>query len=156
MPPTKTERETAPLDPYASWGRRLGAFIIDQIVVVVLLLADALVFAGVSATGLAVIAVLAAILGGILAFPGYYTYFHGKDGRTLGKRAFGIYVGKATTAGRIGYPEAFGRWAAQFLLMWFLSAIIFIPWLLNYLWPLWDKQHQCWHDKMASTSVYRG
>ena len=34
--------------------------------------------------------------------------------------------------------------------------IVFAPaWILDVLWPLWDSQKQCLHDKIASTVVLR-
>jgi uncharacterized RDD family membrane protein YckC len=106
----------------------------------------------ISAAGLILLAVPIGILGVLGAFPGYFIYF---KGRTPGKRALGIYIAKAQTGEPIGHSEALGRWAAQYLLFGWIGGFFVIPWLLNYLWPLWDDQHQCLHDKMCSTTVFR-
>ena len=47
--------------------------------------------------------------------------------------------------GSIGYGRAFIRWIAGYL-----SAIVFF---LGFFWMLWDKEKQCWHDKLASDVV---
>ena len=45
----------------------------------------------------------------------------------------------------IGYGRAFIRWLVSII-----SALIL---LLGYLWMLWDKEKQCWHDKAANDVV---
>ena len=76
---------------------------------------------------------------------GYYTYFEGSSGQTLGKMALGIRVYDFRVGGPIGYGRAFIRQIAQIL-----SAI---PFFLGYFWMLWDKEKQCWHDKIAGSVV---
>ncbi|HXW59024.1 MAG TPA: RDD family protein [Solirubrobacteraceae bacterium] len=48
-------------------------------------------------------------------------------------------------SGTIGYGRAFIRWIAGYL-----SYVVFF---LGFLWMLWDKEKQCWHDKLASDVV---
>jgi uncharacterized RDD family membrane protein YckC len=43
---------------------------------------------------------------------------------------------------------AWGRAVLTFA-CWFL----FFAWILDYLWPLGDRRHQCLHDKVARTVV---
>ncbi len=33
--------------------------------------------------------------------------------------------------------------------------VFYIPGILDVLWPLWDKKHQCWHDKVVNSIVIR-
>ena len=47
--------------------------------------------------------------------------------------------------GPIGYGRAFIRYIGRIL-----SAI---PLLLGFLWMLWDKEKQTWHDKFANSVV---
>ena len=50
-------------------------------------------------------------------------------------------------------PELFGgrRFCGLFLFLGRLvSAIVFY---IGYLWMLWDKEKQCWHDKFAGDLV---
>jgi len=76
----------------------------------------------------------------------YFTYFEGgPTGQTLGKKAIGIRVYDFREGGSIGYGRGllrqFGKW---------LSAI---PLGLGYFWMLWDKEKQCWQDKIAGSVV---
>jgi uncharacterized RDD family membrane protein YckC len=77
---------------------------------------------------------------------GYFTYFEGSpSGQTIGKRATNIRVIDFNTGGPIGYMRALGR----SVIAYFISTIFF----LGYLWMLWDKEKQTWHDKAASSVV---
>ena len=75
----------------------------------------------------------------------YYTYLEGSTGQTLGKKALGIRVIDLGGGGSIGYGRAFIRYIGRFV-----SAIVL---LLGYLWMLWDKEKQTWHDKFANSVV---
>lgn len=59
--------------------------------------------------------------------------------------ALGIRVVSLDNGGSIGYGRAFLRW--------FVSLISAAVILLGYLWMLWDKEKQCWHDKAANDVV---
>jgi uncharacterized RDD family membrane protein YckC len=64
----------------------------------------------------------------------------------VGKRVLGIRVlDFQGGTGSIGYGRAVVR-----NLVKYISAI---PLLLGYLWMLWDREKQCWHDKAASSVV---
>jgi uncharacterized RDD family membrane protein YckC len=120
--------------PRANFGQRLGAYLIDLVLMLV------------------VYGVLYAIAGQALATVvyvivsiGYYIYFEGSPkGQTPGKMALGIRVIDYSTGGPLGYGKAFVRWLGRIL-----SGIC----LLGYLWMLWDKEKQTWHDKIAGTVV---
>ncbi len=76
----------------------------------------------------------------------YYVYFEGGPrGAGPGKRIMDIRVCDIETGGPIGYGRAFIRWVGAIL-----SAI---PIFLGYFWMLWDRQNQCWHDKLAQDVV---
>lgn len=75
----------------------------------------------------------------------YYTYFEGSTGQTMGKRALGIRVVSLEGGGSIGYGRA--------LIRYFGRIVSTIPLLLGYLWMLWDKEKQTWHDKFARSVV---
>ena len=73
-------------------------------------------------------------------------YFEGgPTGQTLGKRALGIRVIDFQAGGPIGYGRAVVRYLVKTLLSWIL--------LLGYLWMLWDREKQTWHDKAANSVV---
>jgi uncharacterized RDD family membrane protein YckC len=83
---------------------------------------------------------------GILLSVGYYVYLEGgPTGQTLGKRALAIRVIDIETGGPIGYGRALIRYVGRIV-----SAIVIY---LGYLWMLWDREKQCWHDKFASDFV---
>jgi len=133
---------------YASWGRRLGAYVLDVLIIA----AAALLLLGLGylvggETGAAVAYVLGAIVG-----PGVYlTWFHGSErGATPGKRAAGIRV-QRENGDRLGYGRALARWAITIV----FAILLYIPLLLDYLWPLWDDRNQALHDKVAGSVVVR-
>ena len=83
---------------------------------------------------------------GILIGAAYFTAFIGAErGQTLGQMALGIRVVGLDTGGSIGYLRALIRWVVSLI----SAAVI----LLGYLWMLWDKEKQCWHDKAANAVV---
>jgi uncharacterized RDD family membrane protein YckC len=137
MPPAPAPPASSdsPSGPRASFGRRLVAALVDGLVFAVLFgLLFALTNQGV-AYGV-----------GILFSLAYYTYFEGSaSGQTVGKRALGIRVIDFRTGAPIGYGRAFIRWIGRILSQ--------IPCYLGYLWMLWDKEKQTWHDKLANDVV---
>ena len=74
----------------------------------------------------------------------------GAWGQTLGKMAVGVKVVQSSDAGRVSYLRSLGRAASTWLL-----GVLFLPILLAYLWPLWDRRNQTLYDKMAGTIVVR-
>lgn len=83
---------------------------------------------------------------GLLVGAVYFTAMIGSArGQTVGQMAMGIRVIDFNTGGPIGYGRAFIRWLVSLI-----SAAVF---LLGYLWMLWDKEKQCWHDKAANDVV---
>jgi uncharacterized RDD family membrane protein YckC len=120
--------------PRAGFWQRFGAWILDAIIL------DVVGFAlriGLKTVG--------ALLGAAIGIA-YFVYFEGgRSGATLGKRAVGIRVVDFDTGSPIGYGRAFVRYIGRFV-----SLVVV---LLGYLWMLWDKEKQCWHDKFASDVV---
>jgi uncharacterized RDD family membrane protein YckC len=138
---------------YAGWWRRAGALLIDSLLIAAV--AAALLGLGFglnevdeSAGGiLLILAIIFVIVGPIF----YWIYWTGKEpGQTVGKKALGIRVRHAETDRAIGYGPSAGRY---FITVVF--GIFYIPALLDYLWPLWDKRHQTLHDKVANSIVVR-
>ena len=131
-----TSKSLGSISPRAGfWRRLLGAFI-DELVLVICgtLLHAALHSLG---DGLSVILVLT-----------YFTVFVGSTrGQTPGMAAVGVNVVSSDGSGSIGYARALIRTIGGFI-----SAA---PYALGFLWMLWDKDKQCWHDKFASAFVVR-
>ncbi len=71
-----------------------------------------------------------------------------KGGQTLGMKAVGTRVVDANTGGAIGVGRALGR---------FIFRSTISGWIcdLGYLWMLWDDRSQTLHDKVANSIVVR-
>lgn len=130
----------------AGWWSRVGATLIDGLVLGVP--AVILIFASGGTLSARALIEVVVVIGEAL----YFTLMLSRQGQTVGNRAVGTRVLDARTGGPLSTGKAFGRWAAQ-LLFGLLSFAFFIPTLLDYLWPLWDRQNQTLHDKMAGTVV---
>jgi uncharacterized RDD family membrane protein YckC len=116
------------------WRRFAGAFI-DGIFVSV----AAGILRGILGTG-------AGTSLGVIVGAAYFTAFVGAErGQTLGQMVLGIKVIGLDNGGSVGYGRAFLRWLVSLI----SAAVI----LLGYLWMLWDKEKQCWHDKAANAIV---
>lgn len=86
------------------------------------------------------------ILTAIIALA-YVVYFEGGKGATPGKMLMKLKV--IGTDGRmpIGYGTAVIRWIGKII-----SAVVL---LLGFIWILFDKEKQGWHDKIANTFVVK-
>jgi uncharacterized RDD family membrane protein YckC len=132
----------------AGFWRRLGAFLVDYVVlyvgVSVLFLVP--IFAITNASDAVLTGLSWASWLSLLIYPAYYIALEGgTKGQTLGKRALGIRVVGRETGTSIGHWAATGRFFARIL-----SAL---PLYLGYLWMLWDAEKQTWHDKLSGSVV---
>ena len=76
----------------------------------------------------------------------YYAYLWGSaSGQTVGKKLLNIRVVDFDGGGPIGFGRGVLRYIGSFA-----SGIVCG---LGYLWMLWDKEKQTWHDKIAQTVV---
>lgn len=150
-PPSAFPSQPEPVDafgrPLASWGQRVGAYLVDEVFIRVIAL-------------LAVFALgLRHNVGGriiwLLMAAAYYAVLNGSEiGQTFGKRLFGIQVRDATgEGGSIGPGRAVLRFSTVglFRLVPFFGLFT----LLSGLWPLWDPRRQALHDKIAGSVVVR-
>lgn len=122
----------------AGFWRRLGAAVIDAIIIGI------------------VEAIVAAVIGraagygiGFVFGAAYFTFFHGRTGQSPGDAALGLKVidFRGGTVQPIGYARALFRW--------FISIFSGVVILIGYLWMLWDPEKQTWHDKAAGSVVVR-
>jgi uncharacterized RDD family membrane protein YckC len=148
--------------PLASWGSRLGAYLIDGLILLVPAIVLTVIVVAIAAgsdTG--------AIVTGIMGFLAYLVVLflyapllmarEGQyNGQTWGKQMLGIRVVRDN-----GQTMSFG-WAAlreiavKNLAVTIASSIIpIIPWFLNFFWPLWDDENRALHDMICSTHVVR-
>ena len=171
-PPGATSYASAPnvrIDPVvnaplAPWWKRLLAVIIDWAILgagyfVVLAIVGALVNShratttttttttnsGAVFVGLIVLFVLASIPNSL-----YFGLMNGsRRGQTVGKMALSISVRDATSGQSIGFWRAWGR----LLITAVFQIVLYVPWILDNLAPLWDARRQAWHDKVAHSVV---
>lgn len=148
----------------ASPGKRLGARIIDAIVIfIAVVVVGALGFGGGLAVGSAGGDSDAAAFAAVGAFfmtlmtiavltIAYEVTLTAIKGQTLGKMALGIRVARADNGGVPGWGKAIIRWALPALLG-FIPLVGMLATLLVYLSLLWDDRRQGWHDKAAATVV---
>ena len=121
--------------PRAGFWRRFGAYFLDSLILAVPIVIVTLI----TSQGVGNLASIVFSLA-------YFTYFEGgPTGQTIGKRALGIRVIDFKAGGPIGYGRGLLRTIGRYL-----SALVI---LLGYLWMLWDKEKQTWHDKIAGTVV---
>jgi uncharacterized RDD family membrane protein YckC len=143
---------------YASWGKRVGAYLIDFIPALV---GQAIFFVGyfslianmarasqtgtVSSAG-SVPMVIGLII--MLAAIGWQIYNRwivgGRTGQSWGKRVLKISLVSEETGQPIGPLNAFLR-----DLLHFLDGIFYV----GFLWPLWDERKQTFSDKIMKTAV---
>jgi uncharacterized RDD family membrane protein YckC len=77
----------------------------------------------------------------------YFTLLIGDGGQTFGKKIFRIRVIQ-TNGMSVSYGKALAR-SLGYILSFFLGT------LLGFLWALWDRKNQTWHDKIAGTIVVK-
>lgn len=116
----------------ATFVNRLLAAIIDGLILLIPYLIFTRIFGA------------AAPLFNLLLGLAYQVYFIGTKGMTPGKQVIGLQV-VAKDGSRMDYAKAFIRYIC--------TIVSSIPCGLGYLWMLWDKDKETWHDKMSSTNV---
>lgn len=72
-------------------------------------------------------------------------------GQTPGMMLVGVRAVDRDTGGRIGFGRALWRGLAEYILF----VVLFVPWILDMLFPLWDARHQTLHDKLSKTVVVK-
>lgn len=156
MPPTYV-----PGRPYASWGARVGAYLLDGIITFLILVVPAVVglimafkdaevdqYDAVIASTVNWGGIVIAGLGALLAFAfGIWNrgLRVGTRGQSIGKQIVGIEVVSDQTGQHIG--------AGMGIVRLILDSILGNACFLNYLWPLWDDKHQTWHDMIVKSVV---
>lgn len=157
----------APGVAFAGHGARLGAYILDAIILAVVVSAivvlstlpvigtilgrigaqedywsDSTTWAQLGGgIGLAIIGAIVASLVGLVYFP----WFWARGGQTPGMRAAGIRVVRDRDGGPIGGGAAILRLVG----FWVSGAVFF----LGYVWILIDERRRGWHDLLAGTCV---
>lgn len=155
---------------YASWGSRLGAYLLDGLMTLVVLLVPLgiggiLAFGGAEVdpitdelTNVNGLGILVMVLGGLVAL--VFDVWNravrqGRTTQTLGKKVVGIKVVSVQHGGPIGVGAGFGRWAMQTLVPNVVPLLGSIYALYDGLSPLWDDRNQSVHDKVVTSVVVR-
>jgi uncharacterized RDD family membrane protein YckC len=157
------------MPPPAGWGSRLGAMLLDGLMFG--LIPGGLFFAGYGQFAKKLIdswndcddrnisqsdcptphlpgsSLVLMLVGSLLSLAAlvFLCYREGKTGQTPGKRIVGIRLLREADGSSLGFGLALGR-----RLLHVLDAL---PCYLGFLWPLWDRLHQTWADKLVHTVV---
>jgi uncharacterized RDD family membrane protein YckC len=143
----------------SGWWRRVGATLLDSFLVG--LVANLTIVAlGVDVDRLysgspgdeAWLVILGVMLAAIAYFP---AIMRATDGRTLGKMATRIRVvrtdGQPMSLARATWREV----VLKTLVVGLIPPFLWPLWLLDDLWPLWDRENRAIHDMLAGTRVVR-
>jgi uncharacterized RDD family membrane protein YckC len=141
----------------SGWWRRVGAAIIDGLVVGVVGVAVALILSqalGASEDATTAISVFIGLLVGSFYYGNLMSREGPRNGQSLGKQAIGIRVvrvdGQSVTFGFALYREIL----VKTIVFGYLGALtLYTATLLNYLWPLWDSKNRALHDHVCKTLV---
>jgi len=155
--------------PFATWGTRLGGYLIDVVIFIPVLFILALLFRhthvltvhfNMRTNGVQrrrTFSLLSVLLTGLADLVYGTILCGGRRGQTVGMMAVGIRVVRDTSYDVVGYGRAFGRALVEqlFRLLGSATIILGVVWVLDMLFPLWDKKRQTLHDKIATTVVLR-
>ncbi len=170
--PQDDEQRQEPEWELASYGQRVGAWALDFVgsfltkfllIIVVLALGLRVALSGVASVfevpnwAITELVIAAVVIGVAIGYIVWWLFALG-HGQTPGKQIIGIRVIKDN-----GEPSGWGytftrEFVVKFFFLGLLTQITFgIAWLVDYLWPLWDrsKKMQTLHDKLLSTIVVR-
>jgi uncharacterized RDD family membrane protein YckC len=150
--------------PLASWGSRVGATLLDGLVLFIAVIALAAPGVICLVAGAKVAGIVLLILGG-LAYAVIYVLYGAylmnrpgeRNGQTLGKQWVGIRVVRDTTE-PFGFGQALLReFVVKIMLFGWVGGSFFlaIPSLLDHLWPLWEDENRALHDLIVKTHVVR-
>jgi uncharacterized RDD family membrane protein YckC len=135
--------------PYAAFGWRLLAYIIDALIIGIPFgVLTLLLRVGTNTSGTYGLGSLET-----LVFIGYLTYMWSSRGRTVGMMALNLKVVDADTGGQVTLPKALIRAVVLYAELLFCVCIVG---LVGALWMLWDPRRQAIHDKAAGTVVLKG
>jgi uncharacterized RDD family membrane protein YckC len=149
--------------PLASWGSRAGALLLDVLVVIgiaIVLFVPGGIALGAGADAVGIVLLVLGGIGYLVVAVMYGAYFMARpgerNGQTLGKQWVGIRVVRDN-----GQPYDIGSGLMRefviknLLFGWLGGFFLYIPTLLDYLWPLWEDQNRALHDLIASSHVVR-
>ena len=133
-------------EPVASFGQRVGAYLIDWVIIWVVMLI-LLYGSGSVQTNSVDNSTTLSPLGYVIIFlipTVYFCWFWAQTGRTPGYLVLGLKLEQ----------RGGGKLTAGYVLVRYIGFLV-SGWCLclGYLWMLWDPRHETWADKMANTQV---
>ncbi len=133
--------------PLASWGQRVGAYLIDGLITTAIVLAG-FVLGAILGTVSDALGVFFFVVGFIacIVFTGWNLVQQGQTGQTVGKGVLNIRLVRLDGINPPGVGLSVGRY---FLHVFIDGALC----NLGYLWPLWDQKRQTFADKIVNTVV---
>ncbi len=156
---------------YAGFWRRFAGYLLDLVILGALafipaIIATAAVYYAVDPPDVAhthqqeqeraaatIYAALAGTGATLLVSFAYYVFLNASGG-TWGKRLLAMRLEHAETGENIGVGRSIVRFLVALAVTVF-SGPVGILLLLAYLWSIWDKKKQTWHDKAAGSVVVR-
>ncbi len=132
--------------PLASWGQRVGAYLVDTLIGIGIVLAGLLlsVIGGAVSDALGVFFLVVGYIAQIV-FLFWNLVRQGKTGQTIGKGVLNIRLVRLDGINPPGVGLSIGRA--------FLHIVDALPCYLGFLWPLWDDKRQTFTDKILNTVV---
>lgn len=153
--------------PYAHWGKRVGSYLVDGLVLLPLFVLAGMFFVmsreetvtttftnasgeevpiatDVTFGGPMLVLAIAVYLAAIVVAIWNVVFRRGRKGRSIGKSALGTILLKEETGRPLSAGMTFVRQLAHVL-----DGFLY----LGYLWPLWEKKRQTFADKIVGTVV---
>ena len=169
-PPPPPQWESGQGRPvYASWGIRVGGYLIDFVIFAAVTIVLAILMRhshtlqinymmkrgtdrqrSISALPFLISALLYLVYG---------TIFCGsRRGQTVGMMAVGVRAVRDGSFARLGYTRAGVRALTEGVLrsLELVNPFLILVWLIDILYPVWDQKRQTLHDKAGGSVVLRG
>lgn len=146
-PPGGPAYQPIPASAYANWGQRLGAYLVDVLILVPFYIVAG-IGAGINSGSGNAFGVLLMVIGYIAAIAvaiWNLIFRQGRTGWSIGKRTLGIRLLSESTGQPLGPGMTFVRMLAHIL-----DAL---PCYIGYLWPIWDAKRQTFADKIIGSVV---
>ena len=142
MPDSRDPNTSAPQKAYpAGLGRRVGAMLYDSLLIIALFFLTGFIWVPLSGDVVTGVAFQLTLLAEVIAFFGYCW---GKQGETLGRRAWKI---------RILSDEGALPTTQQIGLRLLIAPVSLACFGLGYAWLFFGKDKQTWQDKVSGTYV---
>ncbi|MFJ8210288.1 RDD family protein [Streptomyces sp. NPDC096033] len=153
-PYTQQPPQAAPYIPgrapeLAHWGLRVGADLLDMLIVIGPMYALGFVDLAKAADPETAEPGVFFTVGVLVTIAmGFFQIFQeGSTGQSIGKKVVGISLRREADGGTLGFGMAFVRKLAHVLDT--------LPCYVGWFWPLWDEKRQTFADKVCGTVVVR-